>query len=194
MAGFSGQRKVPRRIDIIGPRDKGMDYIGRAESQLKILENQMDLAEKSGYKQPIGTRTTRYPWGVIEAWKTHDLCGVKITTFDLDGKPSKLKRVCFCGCSLTSGKITSKKDMPCCFTHMAFQTYDVEICKKETMWVILSGIYASDFTYYNTDDMVLVAVMPDSYTQGYQITDGCNFKTSGVIVGHANYLHKWKDV
>ena len=103
MAGYSDLRFIPRRIDIVGVREKGVNYIGMANSQLKILEEQMSLG-----RQTVGSRTVRVNDCVIECWKSMDMAGVKITVLG-GGEAGAEKQKCFCACHVALGYVQSHR-------------------------------------------------------------------------------------
>lgn len=193
--GYTGVRPVPKKIEIIGERAKGVDYIGIADSQLRILENQMSLGNRT-----TGTRTVRMGHAVIEAWKCNDLCGVRITTTGGD-RVKKKGRKCFCGCSMAGGRILNRIDSPCCFSYLDFLQYDVEVCKKSDRYILMQNIYASDLTLYQQDEKVLLAWMPFSNGMAFDTrsnNNGCNITLSDemescLIVGRRHNLIKWVD-
>jgi hypothetical protein len=82
--GYTGVRSIPMNITLIGDRGKCESLIGRAESQLRILEAQMSF---QGLQQ--GSRKIKGDGYIIECWKCFSLQGVKITTFAPGPQPEK---------------------------------------------------------------------------------------------------------
>ena len=159
--GYVGYRPIPKRIDIVGPRVAGMNYIGMAESQLCILEEQMRL-----FGQNIGSRTIRLPNGdIIEAWKNAGMAGVKITTSGATRRQAA-SASCFCACHVATGFIQNSDhgcpDMTGGTPGETWPpTYNVLVCKTETMYVMILNALPMGFTAFHDQQKVMVIFKPD---------------------------------
>ncbi len=167
MANFSDLRIIPRRIDIVGPRSKGIDYIGIANSQLKILENEMEIANRGKSelaKIHIGSRTVRLDNGcVVECWTNMNMSGVKITTVGGGEEAVEEKKRCFCTCHVTIGYVQNSRHA--CYDFIGIDPekikYDVLICKKENRYSLLQNVIPMGFTPFFDGQRVLVVFQPE---------------------------------
>jgi hypothetical protein len=185
MAGYSDLRFIPRRIDIVGPREKGLDYVGMGNSQLKILEQQMALGG-----QTVGSRTVRVNDCVIECWKSMEMAGVKITTSGGGGEEEK-KRKCFCACHVAIGYVQNNRVDCYDFTDID-KTYKVVICKSKYKYTLIEGAVPMGFTPYKNGQKVLVIFEPDNINDPYvpNQMQGCHMikcRISNITESHQKY-------
>ncbi len=93
-----GYRKIPRKVVLEGDIGAAKTQIGRATSELNILEQQM---KHRNLKQ--GSRTVRLDKGiVIEVWSCFNLQQVAIHVPGGE-VPSPLERYCWCNCNFSTG-------------------------------------------------------------------------------------------
>jgi len=135
MAGFTGHRRIPRRTQIVGDIPTGKKLIGYADSQLRILENQMGF---QGLKQ--GSRTVRpHRDIVIECWSCFSLQGIKITV--LGSGRDKAEKIsleeCMCFPCYAMGIVTNVTEVTSAEAMMGFKYLcDLDICSgKKTQLV-----------------------------------------------------------
>ena len=191
--GFIGFRPLPKRIDIVGPREQGVNYIGMAEAQLCILEDQMRL-----FGQNTGTRTMQMPDGtVVEVFKNAGMAQVKITTKG-QKKGSSGGQACWCGCHVSIGYIRNVVDHGC--PDMTDWTpgetwpitYDVEICKQKDLYTLLLHMLPMGFTTYRNGQKVMVVYDPGSSPYVPNANQGCNIVTCRIT--NVNETHpQWLD-
>jgi hypothetical protein len=166
--GFTGIRPIPKKIEIIGDKDKGINYVGVAESQLKILENDMALGE-----QTIGIRTVNIDNFIVEAWKTLDMCGVRITIRGA-GEEKKQREKCFCTCHVAIGYVQNHRHACYDYTDL-WKTYDVIVCNKEDHYILIKNVMPMGFTTFRNGEKVLVVFEPDTGEEYIpNIKQGCN--------------------
>ncbi len=137
MAGYTGYRKVPRKVVITGDKDAGRTLIGAADSQLRILEQQMTF---QGLKQAY--RTVRpYPGVTIYCWSCFTLQGVTISTEGGKKQFEEQLRECWCNCNFAVGKIMEVyEDLK------DYRVLDVIACNNEVRYVRYENILGTDWT------------------------------------------------
>ena len=181
MANFSDLRTIPRRLDIVGSRDKGIDYIGMANSQLKILEDSLDLSNKGKpeyAKINIGSRTVRLNNGcIVEAWTNMNMSGVKITTPGGEPTTEEEKKRCFCTCHVATGYVQYSRHA--CYDFIGVDPekikYDVLVCKTEHRYALLQNVLPMCFMPFVDGQRVLVIFEPEE-GKGYtpNAKQGCH--------------------
>jgi len=154
-------RKVPKKTVILGDVAKGKQYIGQADSQLNILQNQMRFQ-----KIQQAWRTVRLAKDVVvECFSGFNLSEVRIHAAPLPTGKSALSetRRCFCDCCAAIGKIVSARDvedegwLP---NRGLDYFYDVEICQKSKYTLLEDLTVSADHFIHLEGDIVLLIAKP----------------------------------
>jgi hypothetical protein len=123
-------RRVPKRIVITGDVDRGKTYIGQADSQLNILQNQMQF---QNLKQ--GWRTVRLADDVVvECWSCFSLSAVRIHVTPsryVDEKREREEKWCLCFPCFASGvieKVFPEEATEDDLINGVRFTYDISVC------------------------------------------------------------------
>ncbi len=185
MAGYSGYRKVPRKVVVVGNVKEGKKLIGAADGQLRILEQQMSFQD---LKQ--GARTIKLrPGVVIECWSCFTLQGVKITVNTGIGKP--IERIewveCFCGCHISQGFVIGVDKQLCCYDfELRTTTYTVSVCvKKEPphyMYVEMQNTPSAGFSPIEIGQPVVLAWTPPAIEYEENPNKGCAMAKDSCVI------------
>lgn len=174
MPGYRGYRRVPKKIEIIGDVVKGKTFIGIANSQLKILEQQMSY---QNLKQ--SHRTIKVQGIVIECWSCFNLQGIKITVTGGGGKKGDTYNLCYCNCHLAHGYIINNRVScyePFDYSYSNYSpTYDVEVCNREDHYVLITEALPLFGRPFYDGEKVLVLFEPDDINDPYIVgKQGCD--------------------
>ncbi len=153
MPGYTGHRGVPRKVVCEGNLEESKRLIGEADSQLRILEQQMTF---QGLKQAV--RTVRpFPGVLIQCWSCFTQQGVRIIT--PGGQPDKVEitlRECLCGCNFAVGQIVEVIEVE----NADYKLYTVKACNSKT-YTQYENILGSDFTPWEVGQVVLLMAYND---------------------------------
>ncbi len=177
--------KIPRKIVVVGNRDYGLRFLGEAQSQLAILENQMKFQNLSQ-----GVRNIKLNDNIhIECWSCFSAQGIKIITV---GVPEEipipeLEKKCWCGGCFTYAKIIQKNPSQIPETNILIRIqYDVEFCTKDNDYILLqNSIYSSSHEEFFIDDIVILGLLPNNEINCCENTKECIFDSS--IIGFDKY-------
>lgn len=138
------RRKVPKKIVLLGDIAEARRYIGVADSQLAILEEQLMISPLN-LKQ--GRRVYRAGHIEIECIKILNITTVVITAATRKaerGKAAELYKECFCNCNFATGIVLDY------FDELRWPDpnarYSVEACNKKNIYVLYDGCGMTDFT------------------------------------------------
>ncbi len=155
--------KVPRKIVIAGNKSYGLKFLGEAQSQLAILENQMKFQNLSQGSRKVKLNDNIH----IECWSCFSAQGIKITTFGVpEVPPLEFFGECLCLNCFTYGKIIKRyPDKINDDTEddiLVRILYDVEFCSKDGEYIRLDNyIYGSSYEEYFIDDTVILGMLPN---------------------------------
>jgi hypothetical protein len=153
-------RKVPKKIIITGDIDRGKTYIGQADSQLNILQNQMRF---QNLKQ--GWRTVKLADDVVvECWSCFSLSAVRIHVVPAGPEVEKLeeeKKKCLCFPCFAFGvieEITTEYNTQQLENGYRYY-YNVSVCDDDT-YVLFENysIKSAGWERYHAGQYVLVSV------------------------------------
>jgi len=153
-------RKIPKKIVILGDITKGKQYLGQADSQLNILQNQMSFQNLQQ-----SWRTVRLAKDVIvECFSGFNLSEVRIHATPLKPLEPSLEpeRLCFCNCCVAIGRIKSSYSIrPDGWLPRVDDKYyyDVEVCQKRA-FLLIENIWSTDHFQHREDDLVLLTARP----------------------------------
>ena len=194
--GYSGHRKIPRKIAIYGNRDKGQNYIGMADSQLCILENLMATG-----RQTVGSRTVKLEDGhIVEAWRSMNMSGVNIYTPDQEPETEPHGHQCFCTCHVATGYIVQYANHDCPDMSGGWpgrsypKYYDVRVCERKTEYVLIQNVLPMSLSSYRNGQEVLVVFQPatgEPYVP--HRNQGCDVITcrlTDILETHDRYFHE----
>jgi len=143
--------KVPTKVTVSGDVEKGKSYIGLAQSQMNILENQMQF---QGLKQ--SSRTVKYSNGlVIECWSCFSLR--QVTVFYPGGErfQEEKGKLCFCNCHMSVGQVRYQPNHNA-YSHMIPTTlYDVLLCYNKERFTFLKNIPSAGFHKYLSGPLII---------------------------------------
>lgn len=154
-------RPIPKKITIYGDFQKGKMLIGWADSQLRILENQMINSGCS-----CGQRRINHPSGgnVICSYAE------RIRTIDIyypvESVVNKEKtQKCWCNCNFSIGQITSVS-----YAETLYPVLEVLACYNEEHHVIYQDIIGSDWIPWEVGMIVIVLAYNDFLYDCYRDT------------------------
>jgi len=162
MSGYIGYRKVPRKLVIVGDVNTGKKFLGEADSQLRILEQQMTF---QGLKQ--GYRTIK-PCSkvIISCWSCFSIQGVVISIKGGKKLPEEILRECWCNCNFSIGQVIELtgglggETVEELDTY-SIKTYSVKACNRKEIYLLYENVIASDFTVYTSGQVVILMAYKD---------------------------------
>jgi len=183
-------RKVPKKIVITGDIDRGKTYLGQADSQLNILQNQMRFQDLQQ-----GSRTVKLADDVVvECWSCFSLSAVHIHVVPGAGKEAEKKeeKECFCFCNVAVAIVTEAPDGADDADYVPDQdaVYSVSVC-SENRYVAYEDIKSLDFFPHTVGDIVLVLVKDDVDTELPGI-DSCSWGQWCISSVQCPEMQEWK--
>lgn len=164
-----GYRKIPKKTVINGSKQQGQALISRANSELNILQEQMNFQHLEQ-----GHRTVKLDNGaVIECWMNHGMSQVNIYTPSYFEEGGAVDKECFCCCHLAVGTIINPYFG--CYDWMdSTKTYDVEICFHKNRYVLIEGVLPMFMQPFSHGQRVLVVFEPANIDDQYVVAkEGC---------------------
>lgn len=154
-------RKVPKKIVVTGDIDRGRTYIGQADSQLNILQNQMRFQNLDQ-----GWRTVKLAEDVVvECWSCFSLSAVHIHATPpkpAEKKKEELIRECLCLPCFTAGiveKVYPEEVTEDDLIKGVRFTYDISVC-NDTLYILFKDfrIRSAGWEQYYAGQAVWVAL------------------------------------
>ena len=197
MARIIGSRKVPRKIAFVGNKAEAQSYMGRADSLLQELEEQV---LRSPLKLNMGSQIVSPAPGVIikctvafDPKRQRPAHTVAIFTGGLFDRGEKYFE-CFCTCHLAHGYVINPRYG--CYDVGPDATYDVVVCARKELYVFIEEAIPLFRRVYQDGESVLLLFEPVDIDEPYASgMDGCSLaqaRITNIQDDEYRFVEKWR--